>query len=170
MLEIWKTIYINGEPTLYEVSNFGRVKSLKFNREKILKPVINRRRNGYLKVGLCYKSKTYTKTCHRLVAKYFLDNFDKSLQVNHKDFNTQNNRLDNLEWVTDSENKHHARINGLICRGEASPSAKLTSDEVRQIRFKYASGGVTQQRLSEIYNVGRKAITKIVQRQRWKHI
>lgn len=87
MEEIWKDIDEN-----YQVSNLGRVKSLRYGKERILKPIKNT--YGYLQV--CLNSKKYS--VHRLVAKYFIPNPNNLQEINHKDENPQNNVYSNLEW------------------------------------------------------------------------
>jgi hypothetical protein len=163
MLEIWKTIYINGEPTQYEVSNFGGVKSLKFNREKILKQYLNGKR-GYAVIDICHKSNRYAKTCHRLVAKYFLDNFDESLQVNHKDFNTQNNIVTNLEMVTNRENKTHQKLANRKYNRKKGYS--LTEEQVRDIRKKE----LTPKEYAKKYNFDQSNVKKIMSYERYKWV
>lgn len=95
MIEIWKPIdgYKN-----YEVSNYGRVRSLMFNRSKILK-----KRNihhGYCGVVLYKDKKPKAFTIHKLVAQAFIPNPDNLPSINHKDENKANNCVDNLEWCT----------------------------------------------------------------------
>jgi hypothetical protein len=113
--EEWKDI-IEYEG-LYQISNLGRVKSLKFNKEIILKPM--KLQNGYLKVQL-YKL-YYTnpkvvrpiirKLVHRLVLESFIGKSD--LQCNHKNGIKTDNRLVNLEWITALENVRHSIKTGL---------------------------------------------------------
>lgn len=98
--EYWK--YIKGYEGLYQVSNFGRVKSNKFGKERILKPFTNS--TGYLLVSLCKDGKVKAFTVHRLVAEAFIDNPDNLPQVNHRDENKLNNNVDNLEWCTNEYN------------------------------------------------------------------
>jgi hypothetical protein len=92
----------------YSVSNKGRIR----NKEgKILTLFPRGGVNGtdYLGVDLYRLGKKYPKLVHRLVAETFIPEEKGSLrnQVNHKDMNTKNNNIDNLEWVTDRENKDH---------------------------------------------------------------
>ena len=100
MNEEWRDI--EGYEGLYQVSNLGRVKSLRDKnnkkRELILKP--KTMRNGYLKVDLCKNGKQKTFTVHRLVATVFISNPKNFPVVNHKDENKLNNNISNLEWCT----------------------------------------------------------------------
>ena len=104
-MELWKPL--NRFPG-YEVSNTGKVKSLKGREEKLLKQVPTK--DGYLFVCLSVNNKKFTSYIHRLVAEAFLP-IDQILidrsQVNHKDKNVQNNILENLEWVSYSKNMFH---------------------------------------------------------------
>lgn len=104
--EIWKPI--EGFDN-YEISNFGRVKSTKKGFDKILKNNIGSR--GYYSVNL-YKDKSYIKFVHQLVAIAFLNHkpCGYKLVVNHKDFNKLNNKVDNLEIVTNRENTNLKHI------------------------------------------------------------
>ena len=94
MKEIWKDI--KDYEGHYQVSNLSRVKSIKFGKERILKPVTDR--HGYLIVGLWKNNKQKTYKVHRLVAEAFLPNTDNLTQINHKDENKSNNNVNNLEW------------------------------------------------------------------------
>jgi hypothetical protein len=107
--EQWKAVAeCNGE---YHISNFGRLKSLKFNKERILKQVLSP--YGYPSVNLSFKGKMIMKPIHRLVCLAFVENPYNKPQVNHKDGNKLNNNFDNLEWMTSKENNQHAWDNGL---------------------------------------------------------
>lgn len=112
-MELWKSI--EGYDDKYLISNFGEVKSLIDNcgnaRELIkTKRIAN---NGYHYVNLWNKSKMKSIKIHRLVANAFIPNPEDKPQVNHKDGNKKNNHIDNLEWVTGSENVMHALKTGL---------------------------------------------------------
>jgi hypothetical protein len=93
----------------YQVSNEGRVKSLKYGKEKILKGVKNS--SGYLYVGLYQDGKQVFKRVHRLVAEAFLENPQNLLEVNHKDEDKANNHVDNLEWCSSKYNANYGTRN-----------------------------------------------------------
>ena len=106
-MEIWKDI--PGTDGEYKISNYGKVMTAKTGR--ILTPVLDER--GYERVCLFKKDRNRRHKVHRLVAITFIPNPDNKEQVNHKDGNKRNNSVDNLEWVTNEENMHHSRANGL---------------------------------------------------------
>lgn len=90
----------------YEVSNKGNVRSLRFNKQKLLKP--SETKDGYLLVCLSYNNKKYTSYIHRLVAEVFLDPpASNQLVVNHKNKKRQDNNVENLEWITVNDNFFH---------------------------------------------------------------
>lgn len=108
--EIWKDI--EGYEGLYQVSNFGRIKSLKDNhgntREKILK--LWKEKDGYLQVFLCKNGKGKTCTVHRLVANAFIENPNNLPMINHKDENKTNNCVENLEWCDAKYNNNYGTV------------------------------------------------------------
>lgn len=95
--EIWKEINNHNNYTKYFISNYGRIKSITNNKIKLLKTNIS---NGYERVQIAHKM----FFIHRLVALYFIDNPYDFEQVNHKDFNKLNNKVENLEWVSSKMN------------------------------------------------------------------
>ena len=101
-MEVFKDV--KGYKGKYEVSNLGRVKSLKFNKEKILKAGVNA--NGYLQVNLFKDGKCKARKVHQLVAVAFLGHkpCGMKLVVNHIDIDKLNNNVSNLEIVTAREN------------------------------------------------------------------
>ena len=103
---------ISGYEGLYEVNFYGSVRSLhKRNYQKELTPKLDRA--GYLAFTLCHKGKCRTKFGHRLVAETFISNPDNKKEVNHKNGVRTDNDVQNLEWVTHSENMKHAYLIGL---------------------------------------------------------
>lgn len=120
--EVYKDII--GFPN-YQISNYGNVKSLNYNRtgeERILKP--KKEKNGYLRIHLCNNKKYYFRLIHRLVCAAFVKNPDNLPQVNHIDENKENNHVDNLEWVSPKENINHGTRNERV--------SKIFSKQVNQ--------------------------------------
>ena len=107
MDEIWKDI--EGYEGLYQISNKGRVKSLKWGKERILRPGING--SGYYFIGLYNDGVSKQFQLHRLVAQAFIPNPENKPQVNHLDENKKNNCIENLEWATAKENLNYGTRN-----------------------------------------------------------
>ena len=139
MEEVWKDI--KGYENLYQVSNYGNVKSLdryiknkngkmQFYNEKILRPNDSK---GYLKVTLSKNNRQRTFRIHVLVAKTFISNPENKPEVNHKDGNKHNNHIDNLEWNTRRENEIHAYQKGL-----AKPSKKQKEAVAKYAKENYS--------------------------------
>jgi hypothetical protein len=101
-MEEWKTLE---RIPKYEVSNYGKIRSTKNGKVKLLKVCVNNW--GYELVCLSDGKKRYTSYIHRLVAEVFIPTTNKALVVNHKDKNKKNNIVNNLEWTTVMENMWH---------------------------------------------------------------
>lgn len=141
----------------YTVSRCGIVRS----KGKELKSHVNSR--GYLNIWLSRGGATKQYRIHRLVAIAFIENKGNLHEVNHIDGNKLNNNVENLEWSTRSNNMKHAFMNGL------HGNAKLSIDDVRQIRKRYSSG--TKQRiLASDYGVNVRNIRKVVNWETWKDV
>lgn len=137
-----------------------------------LKNTINN--HGYTVVSLNINGKRKQYRVHRLVAKAFISNPENKTQVNHINGIKTDNRVENLEWVTASENVQHAYATGLkigkgSC-GEKNYKSKLTEKDVLEIRLKYEKKEATQNELASIYGVSRWAIRKILNKENWKHV
>lgn len=99
MEEIWRDI--DGYEGLYKVSNLGNIKSLNYRRtgkEKIL--IHNKSGGGYMYVYLSKNGKQKQHLVHRLVSKAFIPNPNNYTEVNHKDEDKTNNRVENLDWCS----------------------------------------------------------------------
>lgn len=109
MDEVWKDI--PDYEGLYQVSNMGRVKSLNYNhthKEKIMK--LQKGRGGYLNVSL-YNKKAKRYFVHCLVCQAFIPNPDNLPEINHKDCNPGNNKVNNLEWCNRKYNCNYGARN-----------------------------------------------------------
>jgi len=106
MIEIWKCI--PGYKRIYEASSLGRIKSLPgltHKKDIILRP--SKSKDGYYRVCIRKSGISKVITVHRLIAKTFIRKRGKNLEVNHKDGNKLNNKVENLEWVSRSRNIQH---------------------------------------------------------------
>lgn len=136
MKEIWKDI--EGYEGLYQISNTGKVKSLKrkYKTKKcdeiIKSPSLASR--GYFRLPLCKEGKVKYFYIHRLVAQAFIPNPENLPQVNHKDENKLNNNVTNLEWCTHTYNMNYGNIN--IKRYLSNASRYLTKQGRNDIAIK----------------------------------
>lgn len=169
--EEWKAIDSEG---WYEVSNHGRVRSwrnpakLRRKDPKIIRPEKNN--EGYLSISVWMNGKRKQYLIHRLVLSRFVREAAPCEVCNHKDFDPKNNHIRNLEWVTQRENVANSKRSGRIARGERKPSAKLTEEEVREIRKSYRPPLCVASDLAIKFGVASRTIQDIVYRKRWKHV
>ena len=164
----------------YCVSNKGRVKSLAFStvrnngrpyhqKERILKPG-KTMKHEYVMLYVAPKKQQKFRV-HRLVLESFgIKQTSPAHEVNHKDGNPENNRLENLEWVTRKQNIEHAIKNKLFYRGEDSPHAILTVETVKEARKIYAKGGISFRLLAKRFNVAKQTIRSAINRTTWKDV
>lgn len=167
--EIWKDV--GGYEGTYQVSNFGRVKRIKDCRNAkighILKP--HKVQTGYDQICLCKNGIERKLSLDRIVAEAFIGSRPDGKQINHKDGNRQNNCVDNLEWVTPSENMKHAyRVLGKrsYFSGLKSHSAKLSNQDISRIRELYASGKYSQKKIAIMYGASESSINSVVNNKR----
>ncbi len=136
--EEWQPIRLGLFRGRYFISSLGRLYSVRY--KKLMKPQLTSQ--GYLRVGLVKDAKLKSYLVHRLVALTFLKRPKGKKTINHKNGVKGDNRVENLEWCTQSENNKHAFANGFNypMRGEAQGLAKLTAADVIYARNKYAKG------------------------------
>ena len=159
MSEQWKPIN-----EFYDISDQGRVRSWKGKEPRILKVGVSS--NGYRNASIHINKKMHNKLVHKLVAKAFLGLSD--LQVNHKNGIKTDNRLENLEYVTQSENIVHAYKTGLMSpvQGEKHGFSKLTEKQVVEIF--HAKGALKV--IAKKYGVVASIISLIKNKKRWVHV
>lgn len=126
MDEIWKDI--DGYEGLYQVSNLGRVKSLRSG--KLLKQYVNNQ--GYAQVTLSLNNVRCLKRVSRLVGYAFLSKNDLQTQINHIDENKLNNTVDNLEWVTPKDNINHGTRTVRMQGTQASRELNISISSISQ--------------------------------------
>lgn len=154
MPRIYRTFTIDD----YEITKDGEVINKHSGRH--VKPQKNGK--GYYRVSIGGR----LQFVHRLVATKYVPNPNNLPQVNHKDGNKLNNCADNLEWVTNQQNRDHAVEEKLHTMGENCSWSKLTQEQVSFIR-KHTE--LTSPELSEIFNVAASTIRAIRQRRSWKY-
>ncbi len=152
----WKNIKTHPH---YQVSETGLV------RKSACKTLIGQYlRNGYFNVRLARPRKEIS--VHRLVALTFIYPIKGKLSVNHKDCDTKNNNVINLEWCTQKENIQHSRMLGrypeCYWKGKRSPSAKLSDKIVSIIRKEYAAGNTSYQKLANKYGSNKRSVQRII--------
>lgn len=154
----------------YRISKEGvivrKMKSTPFSKELKLQ------RKQYLTVNLRKEGKSHCVTVHRLVAKTFVHNPNPEVftDVNHKDGDKYNNSVDNLEWVTKSQNIKHAYETGLASnRGSRNPKSFLDEAKVEKIKIAIKNG-VRNRDLASEYMVHKNIISDIKNGKTWSHV
>lgn len=142
----------------YTITRAGKI--INSHNGRIVKAQPNGK--GYLRVSIG-KKKLFV---HRLVAEKYIPNPENKEQVNHIDGDKNNNSVENLEWVTNQENRNHAMKNGLHRCGEDCNFAKLTKKDVEFIRN---HPEMTTKSLVDIFKVSRGTINGVRKFRTWKN-
>lgn len=169
--EEWRDVV--GYEGLYQVSSLGRVRRVAGGPGAVVGRILKaRKHNGYLRLVLCKGGSKSGYAVHRLVAIAFLGPPPSAdHQVNHKNGIRDDNRPDNLEWVTPQENISHAiEVLGKTNKGEAHGQAKLSRRDVRKIRQLYATGEYLYRELGELFGASISTISLIIRREHWQHV
>lgn len=167
MLEIWVTI-----PNFdnYQISNQGRIQRIKSGPRTYMGRLLNGWPNnqGYIHVDLWQNKKKHRFKLHRLITKIFLGDCPLGKEVNHKDGNKANNRLENLEYVTRKENSYHAHKYGLILHpyGAEVYHSTLNYEQAKEIQRLF-NNGFTQKKLTEIFSVSKGTIYNVLKNKHW---
>lgn len=161
----------------YQVSNLGRIASMNYRSRAgalgtvaVMTPAPDA--NGYLRTMMRRGGKWVTVKVHRIVAEHWVPNPEGKAEVNHVDFDRQNNRADNLEWTTRAENREHTLSAGRSTKnnGQKNGMSVLTEDAVRTIRREYRPYVTQAQTFADRFGVSRAAIKDILRGRTWKHV
>lgn len=164
IIEVWKDI--KGCESIYQISNFGNVKSLsryKTNRWgtfTLLKEILLKQKTtsqGYKSVHLRAQTESWPSV-HRLVAEHFIDNPENKPTVNHKDADKTNNHFSNLEWSTYSEQMQHAFENNLI---ELRGAPRFSPELKRKILQHYLDTSCSIRKLALDFNMNQRTASRI---------
>lgn len=178
--EIWRDI--KGYETLYQVSNFGRVRSLgrwkraskKLGGWAYLPPKIMKlytAPHGYKRVGLNKEGRQIAYFVHHLVLLSFVGSRPPNTQGCYfPDMNPGNNRADNLRWDTIEGNRADTNFYGRQSRGSKRTLSKLKESDIPIIRKLMETGNFSQREMGEIYGVDHAVIGRILLRRIWKHV
>jgi hypothetical protein len=147
----------------YYFSRCGKAASLKNGKFRILKGTTCGQ-YGYKAVCVEGKKKIYI---HRTVCELFNGASTPGLECRHLDGNNQNNDASNLKWGTPSENAYDKVSHGTAGFGEKNPMAKLTKNQVNEIRTRVANGE-SQISMCSIFNVSPMTISRAVRKESWK--
>jgi len=162
---IWKPI--KDWEDLYEVSNTGLVR----NKSNLKIRAQSTTHHGYHRITLWRKQEYKNSFVHRLVGDTFLPKPNGKVEINHKDGVKKNNHVNNLEWVTQSQNALHAFHNKLWkpARGEDCNLSKLTDKKVKEIK-KLLQIGQKPGKIAKLYKVSRITINNIKLNRSWTHV
>lgn len=166
--EIWRDI--KDFAGYYQISTKGRIKS--FHRGKIT--ILNQQitHDGYLRIELRRPGKIRRCGIHIIVTETFLLNPNNLPEVNHEDGVKSNNCVENLKWVTKSENRRHAIEMGLVKSGCDDPDAVLTAEQVREIRRdcipRNSEFGFCA--FARKFNVSKTTVSEVYYRKRYRNV
>lgn len=169
--EEWRPVV--GYEGWYSVSNTGMVRRERKEKAttagRIRTSRINKR--GYLYLCIFMPGKNKTVKVHHLVADAWIGPRPLGMVVNHRNGIKTDNRVENLEYVTQKENIRHAiHTLGRHRSGESNSQSKLTEFDVISIRNEYATGRFKQVELGEKYGVCQVVISAIVRYKTWAHV
>lgn len=151
----------------YEISDAGRVRSLKHGRARVLRGGFNQ--EGYLRFYPSIENIKFCADVHRVVMMAFHPRSDASdLKVRHLDGNKANNALSNLRWGTAQENSDDMVRHDRSTKGSRSANTRLTEQDVERARSELASGATLKQ-ICQRYLIAKSTASYIKNRRTWRH-
>jgi hypothetical protein len=171
--ERWRPVI--GWEGLYEVSQFGRVRSISrwvtsFGGKKLVEGRILARNvasTGYPQVMLCDSGRSRFVSVHRLVAESFV--LGDGPVVRHLDGNRENNHADNLAWGSYADNERDKDLHGRRPRGENHHYSKMTNGDIREIRSMHKRG-VSQVQIAKHIGISRGSVYNVISGKNWSHV
>lgn len=164
----YKIVKSNDDKYLYKVYEDGKIYDIV--KDRIMPS--HRTSNGYIATYIHIEDLCREIGVHRIVLCAFTNkSITYNMQVNHKDGNKENNSLDNLEWVTPSENMQHAYNMKLATQiGEKNSFSILTEKDVNKICSLLETGSLSVKQIAALYNVTDREIYAIRSGKLWNHI
>jgi hypothetical protein len=155
----------------HSASNLGRIRRdtpvRRYPAGYILRQYVNR--YGYARIMLRRDGKAIGRAVHRMVAEAFFGP-PMGMTVNHKNGIKTDNRIENLEYMTLSDNLRHAsKVLNAIKRGESHPLAKLNESQILAIRA-LRTEGHTQQWIAKMFGILQPTVSSICSRRSWSHV
>lgn len=167
--EIWRPIKDFAE---YEISNQGRIRAYIYRGKlysvpRILQPTLH---DGYLRIKLNNGNNTYTRRfVHDLVLETFINNAPEGFECSHLNGNRCDNKVENLIWESRLENQRRRIQHGTTNRGENHGQAKLTQEEVNEIR-NLSQQGYYNNTIARKFGISSSHVSRIVNHKFWKEI
>ena len=160
-IERWKPIKDYEE--FYEISTYGRVKSLRRKKIMVNKPLGGKGR--YLAICLSNApNKGRYVLVHRLVAGAFIKNPKEKPCVNHINNNPEDNHVENLEWVTYRENTQHGIDNGLVNKRRGMTTKVLDKLQIKAINILWASEEISQRKIALLLDIPETTINTLIRK------
>ena len=177
-MEEWKDV--NGYEGMYQISNKGNVRSL--DRISYHKRGVSRYKGkpkkkrmstfGYWMVSFSKENKSKNFYVHKLMGIAFIPNPKNKKFINHKNGIKTDNQLENLEWVTHSENMNHELDTGLrvMPKGVKVYNSKLNPEIIISARKEYSRGGITYQEIADKNGVCKRVMMNAMKGKHWQHV